>query len=233
MTMDGGAAGRPDGKASTSRRRRTAGGDLIMVCGAALAPGSGGYLAELGLGQAEIEHAPAVARRVLAQEATLSLVYSAVGVGRLIGAIADALDEPAQVQALDALLDVAELYVPDHDARLEQYRWSSRVLPRLSSLPAGEPARVSPAGRLALFARGEPTRPGPRSLVRSSESPIERSGQGEGRAPMTSNCSLFSSRGAASCTSRGASASRSTTTSWQRSCVGPATRWARQCHCLP
>jgi hypothetical protein len=122
MAMDPGSTGQTEGDSSTQLRRQTAGADLITVCRAILAPGSGPYLGALGFSAAEIEHAPEIASLLLAQESMLSLVYSAVGVGRLIGGMSDALTEPGQFLALNALLDVAERYSVGHHARLQQYR---------------------------------------------------------------------------------------------------------------
>jgi hypothetical protein len=152
MMLDAGSTGRAGSGSSVWRRHSTHGADIVTVCRAILAPGSGRYLGELGFRAAEVEHAPGIANQLLAHESVLSLTYSTVSVGRLIGGIADAFTDAAQFQALDALLDVAGQYALDHDASLHEYHWTSSVLPRLDSLETDEPPGISPAGRRALLA---------------------------------------------------------------------------------
>jgi hypothetical protein len=71
-------------------------------------PVAGSTSEPLGLTSADVEHAAAIASRLLVHESVLNVVDSAVGLGRLIGDIADAQNEPGQFLALDALLDLAE-----------------------------------------------------------------------------------------------------------------------------
>ncbi len=131
--------------------RTLAGAALITACRAVLAPGSTTYLPELGLSPTEVDHLPSVARKVIAHELDLMLVYTRVGASPQISRIASELSDGEQAQALDALLEAADLYVADHQEALQEHLWSSRVFTRFAALAPDEPSGLSSNSRRALL----------------------------------------------------------------------------------
>src|SRR5690242_130288 len=112
--MDSEFAQRATNRQPPQKSGTISGAAVVTVCRAVAAHDGRPYLGELGFREAEAEHAPTMARLLLTQEDTLSLVRSAIGVGRLVGGIAERLTDPAQFQTLDALLETADRYVADH-----------------------------------------------------------------------------------------------------------------------
>jgi len=127
-----------------------AGARLVTACEAMLTPGSSRFLPELGIPPSVGVELPAVARMVVAESHSLMLVYSRVESSPPILIIARQLNAPAQIRALDSLLEIAATYVAGHEQNLAQFLWESSVLHRLRSPLADELSSLSEGARSAL-----------------------------------------------------------------------------------
>lgn len=116
---------------------RLDGAALLTVCKAILSPGADRYISWLGVSEEEARNMPAVARTLLAHSPEIVRVISGIATSGPVLDIADNLTANGDLDALDALLELASKYVTDHEDLLEQNLWTSRVMPKLLDLGPG------------------------------------------------------------------------------------------------